>query len=578
MRPWTWEKVRNCENDNVLFYGRYGTNVIAINPGTIPEPTEVLNGHRNGRTALPPPRSRSPIKTHLNSAPRRSVGPMSSPSRPVNNQTPTRAASHPPNRKLLFGSSDLHRSVERSSQKGGLERVDLKLGKKGKKRPFDLSLEDEEEDEGVSDIVNGAEITNGNIYDDTAPLSNNHGSFQITQPDEDQSATENEDFPQEQEQDQSASLEPEPAPELALEPVANTKKRRGRPSKVQKLDVDESQISVVPDKQARGVGRQVKKPNTKVYQDEEVQDQPEPSRAMEQATPVKKRKTVGPVKKTKASKPAPSQRDPNAKIKAAPRNKEKQSSVKPMPPPPQRRGRSQPRSLQILRSETPADDEGARTTRFGRHSVKPLAFWRGERFVYGEGHLEGTELTLPAIKEIIRTDEVEVPRPKRSTYRRPRLQQRQQPEITGEEDEEREPWETETGILRAQVMQWDPMTRRGDEDEIEEAGTFPFFTSKSFYSHATADVAYTAEAIEMRDISNADFRFAKTLTLPFFGSGMVDLPPGGVKRVKNSRKMQMVFFVFYGRVTVDLGTPLQSFSIGRGGMWQVPRGKFLFFV
>lgn len=80
----------------------------------------------------------------------------------------------------------------------------------------------------------------------------------------------------------------------------------------------------------------------------------------------------------------------------------------------------------------------------------------------------------------------------------------------------------------------------------------------------------------MRDISGAEFRFAKTLTLPFFGSGMVDLPPGGTKRIKNSRKMQMVFFVFYGRVTVELGTPLQTFSIGRGGMWQVPRGMNLF--
>lgn len=77
----------------------------------------------------------------------------------------------------------------------------------------------------------------------------------------------------------------------------------------------------------------------------------------------------------------------------------------------------------------------------------------------------------------------------------------------------------------------------------------------------------------MRDIRGAEFRFAKTLTLPFFGSGMVELPPEGAKRVKNSRKMQMVFFVFYGRVTVDVGTPTTSFSIGKGGMWHVPRGK-----
>ena len=102
-----------------------------------------------------------------------------------------------------------------------------------------------------------------------------------------------------------------------------------------------------------------------------------------------------------------------------------------------------------------------------------------------------------------------------------------------------------------------------------------YFLSKQ-YIDVGIDVAYAAAAIEMRDISGADFRFAKTLTLPFFGSGMVELPPGGTKRVKNSRKMQMVFFVFYGRVTVDLGTPAQRFSIGRGGMWQVPRGKPLF--
>lgn len=77
----------------------------------------------------------------------------------------------------------------------------------------------------------------------------------------------------------------------------------------------------------------------------------------------------------------------------------------------------------------------------------------------------------------------------------------------------------------------------------------------------------------MRDINNADFKFAKTLTLDFFGSGMVHLPPGGAKRIKNSRKMQMVFFVFYGRVTVNIGTPPTKFSIGKGGQWQVPRGK-----
>ena len=77
----------------------------------------------------------------------------------------------------------------------------------------------------------------------------------------------------------------------------------------------------------------------------------------------------------------------------------------------------------------------------------------------------------------------------------------------------------------------------------------------------------------MHDIAGAQFKFAKTLTLPFFGSGMVHLPPGGEKRIKNSRKMQMVFFVYFGRVTVNVGTPTSTFSIGKGGQWQVPRGE-----
>lgn len=75
----------------------------------------------------------------------------------------------------------------------------------------------------------------------------------------------------------------------------------------------------------------------------------------------------------------------------------------------------------------------------------------------------------------------------------------------------------------------------------------------------------------MKEVKGAEFKFAKTLTLPFFHAGVVDLPPGGEKRMKNARKNHMVFWVFYGRVRVDVAGA--EFSIGKGGMWQVPRGK-----
>ena len=75
------------------------------------------------------------------------------------------------------------------------------------------------------------------------------------------------------------------------------------------------------------------------------------------------------------------------------------------------------------------------------------------------------------------------------------------------------------------------------------------------------------------------------MTLPFFGSGIVELPPEGFKRAKNSRKMQMVFFVHVGKVLVTVGPPAieqngvndaetNKFAISKGGVWVVPRGEY----
>ena len=72
------------------------------------------------------------------------------------------------------------------------------------------------------------------------------------------------------------------------------------------------------------------------------------------------------------------------------------------------------------------------------------------------------------------------------------------------------------------------------------------------------------------------FKFAKLLSISFFGSGIVELEPGDFKRPKNSRKMHMSFFVAKGRVTVEvgpLGGEMCRFSVGKGGFWQVPRGE-----
>jgi centromere protein C len=76
--------------------------------------------------------------------------------------------------------------------------------------------------------------------------------------------------------------------------------------------------------------------------------------------------------------------------------------------------------------------------------------------------------------------------------------------------------------------------------------------------------------MQTREVKDSTFRFAKLLSSSFLGSGIVELPQGGVKKPKNSKKMHMVFYVCYGRVQVDVSGC--QFSVGKGCVFQVPRG------
>jgi hypothetical protein len=79
--------------------------------------------------------------------------------------------------------------------------------------------------------------------------------------------------------------------------------------------------------------------------------------------------------------------------------------------------KSKPRGLYVHRSETPAKRGSAIVRRSGRVSVRAVAYWRGERVIYGKSKIEGKNLVLPSIKEVVRTEEVVESRPKRSSYR-----------------------------------------------------------------------------------------------------------------------------------------------------------------
>jgi centromere protein C len=82
-----------------------------------------------------------------------------------------------------------------------------------------------------------------------------------------------------------------------------------------------------------------------------------------------------------------------------------------------------------------------------------------------------------------------------------------------QEDEELEDWEMEEGEISGDIVLWEPdheLYPPNDTDEIQIIQD---------------RLAIAADAIQMQD-TESTFRFAKTLTLPFMGAGVVDLPTG----------------------------------------------------
>ncbi|KAJ3516325.1 hypothetical protein NM208_g14858 [Fusarium decemcellulare] len=216
-----------------------------------------------------------------------------------------------------------------------------------------------------------------------------------------------------------------------------------------------------------------------------------------------------------------------------------------------------PKSRGLVSVRRDADE--VLTTRSGRHSYKPLDYWRGDRVVQEEEEFKDVSgrdrFVLSTIKEVIRA-----PQPEPPVKPTARSKGRQKAKTKRSEEVELEDWELNPGVVNGEVILWEPeheLHPPADDEPVEVMED---------------RVALSGEAIQTRDIRDATFRFAKTLTTPFMGAGIVDLPPGSEKRPKNSRKMHMVFFVHSGKVSVTVNEA--SFRISAGGMWFVPRGNY----
>ncbi|PQE03159.1 cupin domain-containing protein [Rutstroemia sp. NJR-2017a BBW] len=518
-----------------------------MDENTAPDPTEVLNQRkRDARITMPIPRSKSPLKTNLQSPARRhpSVGVPSSPGRGESSDNET----GPVRRKLDFSGDDAGSEAPSKASNGT---------SKGRGRP------------ALGKLTNGTRLTPGrrspspvNQSEDeqTALEPEDSVNYIVPGEEDDVAVADAEDDAEPEEEEGEPEVEAESEPEQ--EPEPELPKNKTSKNKGKGKAVEEPEVPV-----AKRRGRKPKNaeaPAAKAAEEEEVSERPtkKARRSLDEAPAPKPRGRPGrPSNGTKTGSTTKANSKANSKANPKPKAKAKaQSRMAPIAEvdsPQVQRGPPIPRNngLFILRRETPATGAGFQRTRSGRNSIKPLAFWKNERVEYDEDETAAdgrTKILLPSIKEIVRAEEVERTKSTRSRGPKAKGKTRKRPREEEEDDDEVEEWETEPGRIEAEVQTWDPEDQVGEhaDEKVEE-------------------IALSAAAIRTRDIPGASFKFAKTLTLPFFGSGMVDLEPGAVKKPKNSRKMQMVFFVFYGRVEVTVnGTP---FRIGKGGMWQVPR-------
>lgn len=233
------------------------------------------------------------------------------------------------------------------------------------------------------------------------------------------------------------------------------------------------------------------------------------------------------------------------------------------------------RSLYILKREVPTDQQAAHT-RSGRVSVRPLAYWRNERCVYGDGEADlGQRYPLSTIKEIIRIEDIEPEKKggkKRKGSSKKSKSKKQGDSDSDDDTDERDRWEAKEGVLHGFTKKWNSDKQTALNEE-EVTGTASASMMVRQYILMDIEIAFSPAGFETRDVKDSTFRVAKLLSQPFFGSGIVELPAKGVKKPKNSKRMHMVFYVCFGRVQVDINGV--QFTAGKGCIFQVPRGNSL---
>lgn len=97
-------------------------------------------------------------------------------------------------------------------------------------------------------------------------------------------------------------------------------------------------------------------------------------------------------------------------------------------------------------------------------------------------------------------------------------------------------------------------------------------------------IAWSEKGINPKDIPDGSFKFVKLASghvndddkgKTFLSWGFLELEENQMKRAKNASSMHMVFHVSSGAVEIKVHENI--LTVRRGGVFQVPRGKFDFY-
>lgn len=230
------------------------------------------------------------------------------------------------------------------------------------------------------------------------------------------------------------------------------------------------------------------------------------------------------------------------------------------------------------------------TRRSSRVRIPPLAFWRNEKAVYEKSRGD----VVPTLKKIITVDEAPQPTrsrmPSRATSRKRNTSKTPQVRTTS-----RPHSKTRTPNI-AEIFE-DVEEEDEDEDEDERAvanseykgsewlknGFLKIDTFEAHGSDVKADrlIAWApgTENFSSSVVSATDnFKLAILFdkNRDFIATGMMLIPPGGVKSLKSTDSTYFVFYCISGIIEVTLSGSV--FLIKKGCSLEVPMGNFYQFV